>query len=105
MKLGLTGFLFELEQVNFKIGAILQVTMTLPHDGETVVIDKVRTIKHYDRFFRRPPKKTPQGDLIAPDEKPKKLIEAHFIKLKPENQMAIERYLMSLSVEQMKREK
>lgn len=104
MKLGLTGFLFELDQVNFKIGSVMQVTMTLPHDG-TVLIDKVRTIKHYDRFFRRPPKKNAQGELILPDDKPKKLIEAHFVRITAENRFAIERYLLSLSVQQMKREK
>ncbi len=104
MKLSLTGFLFELDQVNFRIGAVMQATMTLPLT-EVVVIDQIRTIKHYDRFFRRPPKKNAQGVAVMPEEKPKKLVEAHFIHLKPENRLAIERYLMALTVERMKHEK
>lgn len=104
MKLGFTGFLLELDQVTFKIGSVLQVTMTMPNN-EFVLIDKVRSIKHYDRFFRQPPKKNAQGVAVNPEELPRKLIEAHFIQLKPENRIAIERYLIALSVQQMKRER
>lgn len=102
MKLGTTGFLFELDQVSFKIGSILQVQVTLPYTN-FVLIEKVRTIKHYDRFYRRPPKKDKRGAPEGPEELPKKLIEAHYVNLKAENRIAIERYLLALSIEIMKR--
>lgn len=104
MKLGLTGFLFELEQVTFKIGSVLQINVTLPYTN-FVFVDKVRTIKHYDRFYRRPPKKDKRGVAEGPEELPKKLVEAHFVNLKAENRIAIERYILALSVEMMKRER
>lgn len=104
MKLGLTGFLFELDQVTFKIGSTLQVNVTLPYTN-FVLNEKVRTIKHYDRFYRRPPKKDKRGAPEGPEELPKKLVEAHYISLKPENRIAIERYLMALSIEIMKRDR
>ncbi len=97
MKLTLTGVLFELDTISFRVGSILGIQ--IPLDESLVLVDRVRSIKHYDRYFRTPPKK---GE---PATKPKKLIEAHFINIKEENRQAILKFLMSLTVEELKKRK
>ena len=107
MKMTLNGFLFELEQIPFRAGAVVFFTFQIP-DSETVIAEKVRSIKHYDRYFRTPPKKKKteaEAAAPSPEEKPKKLVEFHFVQLKAENRIALQKFLLQLSVEAMKQVK
>lgn len=106
MKLTINGFLFELDQIPFRAGAMLFVTFQVPN-SEVIVAEKVRSIKHYDRYFRQPPKKKPKTseEIVADENKPKKLVEFHFVQLKPENLTALQKYLLQLSVEAMRQTK
>jgi hypothetical protein len=113
MKITMKGFLFELETIGFRAGIVMFATLPLP-DGHPVIADKVRSIKHYDRFYRRPPKKksksesldvTSAGVALNAADKPKKLVEFHFVQLSSENRLALHKYLMQLSVETIKNSK
>jgi hypothetical protein len=78
MKLSLTGMLVELEKITFKVGAYL--TATFEFGGNEIISERVRSIKHYDKFYRKPPsqkKKEPAPDEPPPPA-PKKLAEFHF---------------------------
>jgi hypothetical protein len=108
MKLNLTGLLFELDKINFRVGTILTITFSL--DDGTVVQERVRSVKHYDRFFRTPPKKkaSKKAEPNAPAEpepQAKRLVETHFVQIKEENRKAIMKYLMSLTLAEMKKRK
>ncbi|MEK6556653.1 MAG: hypothetical protein AABZ31_15490 [Bdellovibrionota bacterium] len=113
MKITQNGFLFELDTINFRAGAVLMATIQLP-DSDHIIAERVRSIKHYDRFFRKPPKKkskaesldvTSAGVALSDEDKPKKLVEFHFVQLSSENRMVLHRYLMQLSVETIKKAK
>lgn len=105
MKLNLTGLLFELDKINFRVGSFLQVTFTLD-DGQ-VIQERVRSIKHYDRFFRTPPKKNKSAEDTASqqDAQPKRLVETHFVQIKEESRRAIMKYLMSVTMSELKKRK
>lgn len=103
MKLNLTGFLFELDKINFRAGSFLVINFTL-EDGH-VIQERVRSIKHYDRFFRTPPKKRKPGDPSEPEPQPKRLIEAHFVQLKEENRRALTKFLMTVTMNELKKRK
>lgn len=99
MKLNVIGLLFELEKINFRVGSVMQISFHL--DGmEQPFVERVRSIKHYDRFFRTPPSKLKKGE---PPPQPKKLIEAHFVNLREDNRKALLKFLMSLSIEELKK--
>lgn len=100
MKLNLTGLLFELDKINFRVGHIMTITFEAPGMPGPVA-ERVRSIKHYDRFFRTPPKKSLQPGETPPE--PKRLIEAHFVHLREESRQAITRFLMSLTLEELKK--
>ncbi len=87
MKLNTTGVLVELDKIPFKIGSYMTVSFIL---GDAAIIERVRSIKHYDRFFRRPPKKASN----EPPPTPKKLAELHFQKILENNRVAIVKHSM-----------
>lgn len=99
MKLNLTGMLFELEQVNFRVGAILQITFSV--EGSPFV-ERVRTIKHYDRYFRTPPKKATADE---PAQQPKRLVELHFVQLREDNRKVLLKQLMTMTLDEMKKQR
>jgi hypothetical protein len=103
MKLTLTGLLFELDKINFRVGSILKITFSV-EDGLPIT-ESVRSIKHYDRFFRTPPKKKKNADALDPEAQPKRLVEAHFVQIKEESRKQIMKYLMSVTVSEMKKRK
>jgi hypothetical protein len=106
MKLNLTGLLFELDKINFRVGTYFQVTFTV-NDGQ-VIQEKVRSIKHYDRFFRTPPKnkkKKVEDISVEQEPQPKRLVEMHFVQIKEESRRAIMKYLMSLTITELKKNK
>jgi hypothetical protein len=94
MKLTRSGVLVELDKIPFKVGSYVVISFSL--DDKSVVTEKVRSIKHYDRFFRTPKKKTVEPG----DEKilPKKLCELHFQNLTEANRVIISKYIIQLNV-------
>ena len=89
MKINTTGVLVELDKIPFKVGSYLTVSFVL--EGAAIV-ERVRSIKHYDRFFRRPLKSKPAPGETAPV--PKKLAELHFQKILEASRVAIVKYSM-----------
>ena len=71
MKMSVTGMLVEVDKISFKVGAYVNATFQLD-DGEAVN-ERMRSIKHYDKFYRSHPKK--KGENEPP---PKRLVELHF---------------------------
>jgi hypothetical protein len=91
MKLNITGMLVEVEKIPFKVGSYLTATFELLDDAP--VIERMRSIKHYDRFFRKQLKKKPAEGEPAP--LPKKLVELHFHMIKEGSKVAITKYLLA----------
>ena len=89
MKMNTTGVLVELDKIPFKVGSYLTVSFML--EGAPIV-ERVRSIKHYDRFFRQPSR--PKREPVATAPVPKKLAELHFQKLLEANRVAIVKYSM-----------
>lgn len=92
LKLSTLGMMVEVDVIPFPVGAIMPATFTL--EGGVVLVEKMRSIKHYDRFFRNPPKKNPQPGEPVPA--PKKLCELHFQLLTETGRVAITKYLLAL---------
>jgi hypothetical protein len=107
MKINTTGIMVEVDQIPYRVGAVVKATMIFP--PHTVpVTEEVRAIKSYDRFFRNATlrKKAEASERAGAEPvQPKKLSEVHFLKLKEETRAQISRYLMDLQVESMKRSK
>lgn len=74
MKITLTGMLVELDKIAFKIGTYFTATFEL-EEGKPLS-ERVRSIKHYDKFFRKVPKKKLKEGEVPPE--PKQLAEFHF---------------------------
>ncbi len=74
VKISQTGMLVELEKTTFKIGAYF--TATFEFKPGRPLNERVRSIKHYDKFFRKTPKKKLKEGEAAPV--PKRLAEFHF---------------------------
>ncbi|OFZ17850.1 MAG: hypothetical protein A2Z20_05720 [Bdellovibrionales bacterium RBG_16_40_8] len=92
MKLTARGLLVEVDNIPFKVGTYLNLTIQL--NEKTVIVQRARSIKHYDQFFRKPvQKKLKEGE--APPS-PKKLCELHFHSLTEQNQVTISKFLLYL---------
>ncbi len=91
MQLNTVGILVELDRIPFKVGSFLTVSFTL---DDVLLTERVRSIKHYDGFFRRIPKKKPEPNEALPT--PKKLVEMHFQRIQEKHRVAIVRYFMKL---------
>lgn len=92
LKLSTLGIMVELDTIAFPVGAFLQANFVL--DDQTVLSEKVRSIKHYDNFYRNMPnKKLSSGEIPAV---PKKLCEFHFQLLTESGRVAITRYLLAM---------
>lgn len=106
LKMNPTGCLIEVDLIPFRVGMTLMIEFRIPDTNE-VVIEEMRAIKSYDRFFRNPPKKsktnTPEEGQEAPQ--PKKLSELHFLKIKETTRQAIMKHLMSLQLDSLKKTK
>jgi hypothetical protein len=102
LKINPTGFLVELDKIPYRVGAILKVEFHVPETNE-VVIEEVRAIKSYDKFFRTAPKAKLNEGESGPQ--PKKLAELHFLKIKESTRQAVMKLLMSLQVDSMKKSK
>lgn len=89
LKIAVTGALIELEKILFPVGTFLNITFQFPRSS--VFTERVRSIKHYDRFFRNPPAKLKAGEARA---LPKKLCEVHFSGLTEVTKMAISKFLL-----------
>jgi len=107
MKLNPTGLLVEIEKIPYRVGAILKIEFIIP-ETKDLIIEEVRAIKSYDRFFRSPPKagkkevsQSEEGGQSPPQAK--KLAELHFVKAKESTRHAIMKLLMSLKVESLKK--
>jgi len=91
MKLATTGLLIELDKITFKAGTYLTAQFEL--EAGMPIVQRVRSIKHYDKFYRQPPKKNlPEGEVVPP---PKKLCELHFHNLAETNKILINKFLIA----------
>ena len=61
-------------------------------DPAAPIIERVRSIKHYDNYFRTPPPKRLKEGEVAP--KPKQLCEAHFISINEISRSSITKFLI-----------
>lgn len=102
LKLTMQGFLMELDAVKFKVGSFGTVTFQILDENITV-IERVRSIKHYDKFFRKTPSKNKETNNLSPEPSPRKLVEMHFAKLSEQNRRNIHKFLTKLTVESLKR--
>jgi hypothetical protein len=122
MKITQTGMLVELPKIPFSAGSIVLSQFRLKDDGLGPLLQSVRSIKHYENYYRKgppkkkklirtgepppttpaPPAKPPEGAPLQPvtpaPDQPMKLIEFHFFNLKDMNRMAIDRFLMEEQV-------
>jgi len=90
MKLTAMGLMVELDKITFKAGSY--VTLNFFLNEKTNIIERARSIKHYDKYFRKsPPKKLKEGE--APPV-PKMLCELHFEKISEPARTAITKYLL-----------
>ena len=92
MQLNTTGLQVELDSIPFKVGSFLTASFNL---GNILVVERVRSVKHYQGFFRRVPKKKRDSNAALPA--PKKLAELHFQRLHEKHRVSIQRYFMSLN--------
>ena len=90
MKLTTHGLMVELDVIKFSVGQYLTVHFQF-EDGATVS-EKVRSVKHYDRFFRTNPQKQIKEGEAQPT--PKKLCELHFHLLSESSRIAINKFLL-----------
>ena len=92
MKLTPLGVLVEVDDIAFRVGTHLNLLIQL--NEKTTIVQRARSIKHYDQFFRKPPpKQLKEGDL---QPTPKKLCELHFHLLSESNEIAISKFLLQL---------
>jgi hypothetical protein len=92
MKINTTGVMIELEKITFKVGSFFNVQFQFG-DGP-LLTERVRSIKHYDQYYRTPPKKS-----YGPGETPpvaKKLCEAHFQMMTETTKTQLTKYLLML---------
>ena len=90
MKFTLLGLMVELDNITFKVGSY--VTGIIPLSEKTTIIERLRSIKHYDKFYRKaPPKKPKEGEPVP---EPKMLCELHFDNLTESNRMSVMKFLM-----------
>ena len=102
LKLTMQGFLIELDAVKFKAGAFGTISFSIPEQDVTIN-ERVRSIKHYDKFFRKTPSLNKDPNNLQPEPSPKKLVEMHFAKLSESNRRHIHKFLTRLTVEHLKR--
>jgi len=102
MKLSHTGMLVELEKITFKVGGYLTAIFNL--DDLDPVSERVRSIKHYDKFYRTNPKKKPLAEG-QPVPTPKKLAEFHFHFPSERTKTLITKYQLRQQLEEHKRKK
>lgn len=79
----------ELEKIPFAVGTYLNVHIQF--EPEVVLIEKARSIKHYDKFFRTPPSKKAKGAAMP---LPKKLCELHFTGLSESSKLLIAKHIL-----------
>jgi hypothetical protein len=105
MRLAQTGMLVELEKITFKVGGYLTATFEL--EGNELVTERVRSIKHYDKFFRTAPKKKGPKDPkeAEPGPPPKKLAEFHFHMISERTKTLITKYHLRQQLEENKKKK
>jgi hypothetical protein len=65
MRLTIAGMLIEMEKITFKVGTFMNASVQFESGG--LLTERVRSVKHYDKFFRKPPPKRPKPG----EEKPK----------------------------------
>jgi hypothetical protein len=90
MKLTLSGLMVEIEKIPFKVGTFHTAHFAL--NEKTNLTERVRSIKHYDKFYRRPPTKKPKEG--QPPPVPKMLCELHFSDLSSDAKIAISKFLI-----------
>jgi len=99
MKMTSTGLMIEVEKITFIVGMHLTVQFQLGENGP-VVIERVRSVRHYDKFYRNTPLKAAAG---GPKPLPKKLVELHFQKLSETSRMAMTKYILFIQHKQATR--
>lgn len=96
MKINTTGVMIELEKITFKVGSFFNIQFQF---GEgPLLTERVRSIKHYDQYFRTPPKKSYGPNETPPV--PKKLCEAHFQMLTETTKTQLTKYMLELQQQQ-----
>ncbi len=88
------GIMVELDKIPFKAGTFVNAMIQL--NANTVLIERVRSIKHYDQFFRAKSGKHTEDTLPST---PKMLCELHFQKLSEQSRVVITKLLTSLKPE------
>ncbi len=101
MKVTLTGLLVELEKLNFKVGTYFTGVFEL--ETGYLITERMRSVKHYDKFFRTAPKKKLKQGEVAPV--PKKLVEFHFHDVTEATKTQITKYQLRLKRDQESRGK
>jgi hypothetical protein len=103
MKIGALGMLVELDNIPFKVGTVLSCQIQFSETN--VYTEKIRSIKHYDKYYRTPPKKKKSNaqseDKIQEDNaepQPKKLCEFHFVKILESTRVAIQKYMYTQKI-------
>jgi hypothetical protein len=91
LKISPLGFLVELDKIVFKVGSFMNATFEL--ESGRPIVERVRSIKHYDNFYRQKPKKKLAEGEVPPA--PKKLVEFHFEKPLEATKTQIVKFLMS----------
>lgn len=92
MKINALGLLVEVDRIPFKVGSYVTVTIQL--DEKTAITERARSIKHYDKFYRKPPKKLTPPEIAT--TQPKRLCELHFHMLSETGKAAIAKYYIKL---------
>jgi hypothetical protein len=98
MKINTIGIMIELEKITFKVGSFFNVQFQFG-DGP-LLTERVRSIKHYDQYFRTLPKKSYAQGETPPV--PKKLCEAHFQMLTETTKTQLTKYLLELQQQQQR---
>jgi hypothetical protein len=83
------GLMVELDQINFRVGAIFTVQFQIE---ETMVTERVRSVKHYKDFYRKV--SLAKSKANAPVGPAKMLCEFHFNKPLETTRVAITKYLI-----------
>ena len=90
MKLTLVGMIVELDKITFKAGSFVNAQFDLGDRFQ--LIERMRSIKHYDKFFRKAPAKKLKAGQAPPV--PKMLCELHFEKISSDTKIAINKFLI-----------
>ena len=96
MQVTKVGIMVELAKIPFKAGTFVTAEIRLT-DG-TIITERVRSIKHYDKFIRHSNQKPAEGSGSSAPQ-PHMLCELHFQKLSEVSRVALSKFILQAKSE------